>query len=172
MNYTRCVLKHAAALGCAFLLGVLPANAHGADRGKATATVGGKTTVTIDYGRPTLNNRDPLSLAVVGKPWRLGADAATTLTTDGDLMFGTSAVPKGTYTLTATKTGDAAWTLNIVKPATDHASPVKVADVPLTQGTAPAAAEELTIALDAASMPGSLTITWGTTSLSTHFSGR
>ena len=57
--------------------------------------------ITITYGRPYLNDR------VVGESvppmsegfWRLGADEATTLTTDTDVMLGGTHIPAGEYTL-------------------------------------------------------------------------
>ena len=57
--------------------------------------------LTISYGRPYLKGR------VVGESvppmadgvWRLGADEATTLTTDTGLMLGGTHVPAGEYTL-------------------------------------------------------------------------
>lgn len=64
--------------------------------------------ISISYGRPYLNDR------VVGDSvepmrdqwWRLGADEATTLTTDTDLMLGAAHVPAGEYTLFAQQMGD------------------------------------------------------------------
>ena len=57
--------------------------------------------ISITYGRPYLRDR------VVGESvepmadrfWRLGADEATTLVTDRDLMLGSAHVPAGEYTL-------------------------------------------------------------------------
>ena len=57
--------------------------------------------IAITYGRPFLKERtvgdsvEPLD----GRVWRLGADEATTLTTDRDLMLGSAHVPAGEYTL-------------------------------------------------------------------------
>ncbi len=57
--------------------------------------------IAITYGRPLLKERtvgdsvEPLD----GRVWRLGADEATTLTTDRDLMLGSAHVPAGEYTL-------------------------------------------------------------------------
>ena len=57
--------------------------------------------ISITYGRPYLKDR------VVGESvepmrdrfWRVGADEATTLVTDRDLMLGSAHVPAGEYTL-------------------------------------------------------------------------
>ena len=57
--------------------------------------------ITISYGRPYLKDRivgesvPPMADAV----WRLGADEATTLTNDTDIMLGDSHIPAGEYTL-------------------------------------------------------------------------
>ena len=64
--------------------------------------------ISITYGRPYLKDR------VVGESvepmrdqwWRLGADEATTLTTDTDIMLGGTHVPAGEYTLFAQQMGD------------------------------------------------------------------
>jgi hypothetical protein len=69
------------------------------------ATVG-DAKITIVYGRPY--SKDPKSgekrkiwgtLVPFSKVWRLGADEATTLTTDKDITIGGTAIAAGTYTL-------------------------------------------------------------------------
>lgn len=86
-------------------------------RETVTATIGGKK-VSIEYSRPSVKGRnvwDPNgSLAPFGKVWRTGADEATTLTTEGDLMLGSFHVPAGTYAL-FTIPGEAEWTLILNK---------------------------------------------------------
>ncbi len=57
--------------------------------------------ISVTYGRPYLKDRvvgdsvEPMSDHV----WRLGADEATTLVTDKDLMVGGTHIPAGEYTL-------------------------------------------------------------------------
>ena len=64
--------------------------------------------ISITYGRPYLRDRvvgesvEPMPTGV----WRLGADEATTLVTDKDLMLGDAHVPAGEYTLWAANMGD------------------------------------------------------------------
>src|SRR5207249_6803335 len=68
-----------------------------ADRGEAKGTFAGKS-VSIDYGRPTLQGRDMLGRAEVGTPWRMGADSPTKLKTAAELTFAPGvAVPPGEY---------------------------------------------------------------------------
>lgn len=136
-------------------------------RGEAKATVAGKA-VSIDYGRPSLKGRDMLGQAQVGQAWRMGADAATTLKTDADLSFGSVAVPKGEYILTATKVAADQWHLNVLAKA-DRA---KVADVPLAPGKLDASVEQFTIALKGEKDKGELELHWGTTALKTGFTGK
>jgi hypothetical protein len=141
----------------------ISAQAHGADRGEAKASVGGKV-VVIDYGRPNLKGRDMLAQAEVGKPWRMGADAPTTLKTEANLSFGSAAVPKGEYVLTATKVAEDKWQLNV---KTDKA---KVAEIPLTVSKLPASVEMLTIEVKAEKDKGEFSMSWGTTALKADFS--
>jgi len=149
-------------------LAVAPASSRAADRGEAKATVAGKA-VAIDYGRPLLRGRDMLAQAAVGTPWRMGADAATTLKTDADLSFGGTAVPKGTYVLTATKLGEEKWQLTV---ATNDAEKKKVAEVPLTTVRLPASVEQFTIDLKGEKDKGELALSWGTTGLKAAFDGK
>ena len=57
--------------------------------------------ISVTYGRPYLRDRvvgesvEPMGEQV----WRLGADEATTLVTDRDLMLGGAHIPAGEYTL-------------------------------------------------------------------------
>jgi hypothetical protein len=69
------------------------------------ATIDGDK-ITLTYGRPY--TKSPRSgevrkiwggLVPYGKVWRTGADAATTLTTEKDLVIGDTTVPAGKYTL-------------------------------------------------------------------------
>jgi len=144
----------------------IPALAPGAHRGAAKAPVAGKT-VTIDYGRPSLKNRDMLGQAEVGMAWRMGADAETTLKTDADLSFGGASVPKGEYVLTATKLADGKWQLNVVTK-----EKAKVADVPLETGKLPASVETLTIELTGEKDKGTFTMSWGEVALKAGFTGK
>src|SRR5688500_17670109 len=81
---------------------------------KANATLNSKK-IKIDYSAPSKRGRVIMGeLVPYGKVWRTGANAATTLTTEGDLMIGTVHVPAGTYTL-FTIPGEKEWTLIINK---------------------------------------------------------
>lgn len=81
---------------------------------KAEATLNGKK-ITIDYSAPSKRGRKIMGeLVPYGQVWRTGANAATTLTTEGDLMVGSVHVPAGTYSL-FTIPGEKEWTLIINK---------------------------------------------------------
>jgi hypothetical protein len=90
----------------------------------ASATVGGKT-ITINYNSPRVKGRegkiytkDGLIAKSGGSQypiWRGGANAATTLQTDGDLTIGDLSVPAGTYTLFFDISDPANWTLIVSK---------------------------------------------------------
>ena len=145
----------------------VPAFPQANPRGEAKATVAGKA-VSVEYGRPSLKGRDMLAQAQVGKPWRMGADAATTFTTEADLAFGDVAVPKGAYILTATKVEADTWHLNVLNKA-DRA---KVADIPLTAGKTDEPVETFTIKVEAEGDKGKLHVLWGETALGAGFTGK
>jgi len=135
-------------------------------RGEAKATVAGKA-VSIDYGRPSLRGRDMLGQAQIGQAWRMGSGAATSLKTEADLAFGSVAVPKGEYVLTATKVSADEWHLNVLK---SDRSPV--AEIPLAQGKLGASVETFTVTLKAEKEKGELEMQWGTTALKAAFTGK
>jgi hypothetical protein len=68
----------------------------------------GEGNITVTYGRPHLRDRvvgesvEPMADRV----WRLGADEATTLVTDKDMMIRDAHIPAGEYTLWAAHMGD------------------------------------------------------------------
>ncbi|MFN0111909.1 MAG: DUF2911 domain-containing protein [Blastocatellia bacterium] len=131
------------------------------------ATIGGKK-VTITYGRPSLKGRKAVGDALVpyGKVWRTGADEATILTTEADLMIGSLAVPKGSYSLFTLPT-ETGWKLIVNK--TDKqwgAFSYKEADdlgrTDMKVGKTAAAVEQFTISLTG----GVLKLEWENTSAS------
>jgi hypothetical protein len=73
---------------------------------EASVTIAGKT-ITIKYSAPSVRGRQVfgdgglISKDRTWPVWRLGANAATALTTDADLQIKGLAVPKGSYTLFA-----------------------------------------------------------------------
>lgn len=135
-----------------------------ADRGEAKVTLAGKK-IAIDYGRPALAGRDMLARLQPGQPWRLGADAETTLTTDADLMFGAVAVPKGLYVLEAKRGADGKWTLIATGGG-------KAIEVPLVEATLPASVELFTIELSGKGNAGQLVTKWQTLQLSAPFTAK
>ena len=119
--------------------------------------------ISIVYGRPFLKERtvgdsvEPLDDRV----WRLGADEATTLTTDRDLMLGAAHVPAGQYTLWTISNGDA--TELIVSHETGQWGTAydpsrDLGRTPMTVGTLDTPAEQLTLHIE----NSELRFEWGT----------
>jgi len=130
----------------------------------------GDATVTITYGRPYMKGRTIDTLAPAGKVYRTGADEATTLKTDKALQVGTIAVPAGTYTL-YTLPGSP-WQLIVNKQTgqwgTQYSEGQDLGRTPMTAGTLPAAAEQLTVAV----VGGNLELHWGTMKQSVAISAK
>lgn len=76
-----------------------------------------KPIMKIYYSRPSINNRTLDKLAPAGQVWRLGANEATELVVNQDLMLAGSKIVKGSYTLFAIP-GEKTWTI-IVNSDTD-----------------------------------------------------
>ncbi len=118
--------------------------------------------ITIDYGRPYLKGRvvgenvPPMADAV----WRLGADEATTLRTDRDLMLGGTHIPAGEYTLWTQHMNDEFHLIvnsETGQWGTAYNGEHDFAHIPMEVGELDPPAEQLTIALD----EDSLSFDWG-----------
>jgi hypothetical protein len=68
-------------------------------RDSVKAVFAGKT-VTVNYGRPSARGRKIIGGVVpYNQIWRTGANEATTLNTDVNLVLGGATIPRGTYSL-------------------------------------------------------------------------
>ena len=139
----------------------------------ASATIGGKT-ITINYSSPgsegtrrtdlwqgRAHQKTHKSYPV----WRAGANSATTLKTDGDIMIGDLMVPAGTYTLFVDISDPDNWTL-IVSKATgewglSYDSTKDLGKTKMTMSKPPAMVENLVYTLtDGGGGNGTLTLAW------------
>ena len=129
----------------------------------------GGNKVTIEYNAPSLRGRkpgdsvDPYS----GKVWRLGADNATTLTSDADIMIGDLKVPKGAHTLYIIP-NDGGWKLIVNKQTGQWGTVYKqeqdLGRVDMKTSTLDPPAETLKITLKSnGASTGTLEIDWGNT---------
>lgn len=117
--------------------------------------------VWITYSRPTRRGRDIWGGIVPWNAvWRLGADFATQLGTDTDLLVGNTAVPAGKYTLWMLPSPEGALLIinkqtgifgTQYNPANDFAR------IPLQRSPAAASVERLTVSIAG----GQLRIEWG-----------
>jgi hypothetical protein len=136
-------------------------------RGTAKATVAGKG-VSVEYGRPSLGGRDMLGKAQAGTPWRMGSGSPTSLKTDADLAFGSVALPKGTYVLTAVKDDKGSWTMIASNPD----NKAEVAKVPLTSSTLKDSVEQFTIDLSGKGNAGEFAMSWGLARMAASFTAK
>jgi len=141
------------------------------------------STIRIDYGQPNLRGRKLLtdSLVPYDKAWRTGANGATTLTTDLDLVIGGASVPKGKYVIQSLPSR-AGWKLLIQKDvgqspmaaAMSYNPANDIARVDLRQTSLPVPLESLTMWLIPSRQPGTpkgeLRLAWGTIALATDWS--
>lgn len=138
----------------------------------------GAASIWIDYGRPMARGRAVFTHAgVLGDTlWRTGANAATQLRTDRELVIGGSTIPAGTYSLfTHAKGGVYHLIVNrqTGQWGTEYRPAQDVARIPLTAAQLPDVVERFTIAVEPREgAAGTLALLWGTTRLSTPFTVR
>lgn len=128
----------------------------------------GEANITVTYGRPYKKGREIYGgLVPWDEVWRTGADEATTLETDRDLMLGSLHVPAGKYAL-FTIPGQDNWTLIVNKVADqwgafNFAEAEDLGRVQMSVSESEAT-EQLTIGIEAGEGPnGTLSIVWDTT---------
>ncbi len=167
-------------LGMVLALAVAaPAWAQRNPRGTAKLTLEGKT-ISVEYGRPSLNGRAVGELLAQLKPgdvWRLGADQSTTLSATGELSVGyvkiPVTVPAGECSLWVRKEADNKWSLVFNKehgqPGDEHNAAEDFAAAPLEETKASNSAEQVTITLAKAGVGGTISIQWGDMNLTAGF---
>jgi len=132
---------------------------------KATGTVG-NANITIDYSAPSMRGRKIFGgLVPYGKEWRTGANAATKLTTTGNIKIGDLSVPAGTYTV-YTIPEEGSWTLIVNKQTgqwgTEYNSAQDLGRTKMTVTKISSPVETFHISLDG----GKLTMEWADTEAS------
>jgi Protein of unknown function (DUF2911) len=133
-------------------------------RDTARADVGAAH-VVVDYGRPSMRGRKVFGGIVPwDQVWRTGANAATQLITDHDLVIGDTTLPAGTYSLFSLPTADG-WTLIINKQhgqwGTEYHADRDFARIPLTVTHPSDSVEQFTIAVTATGADtGTLAFAW------------
>jgi hypothetical protein len=127
--------------------------------------------LTLVYGRPFIKGREFGAVAPDGKAYRMGADEATILTTDKNLMFGSTMVPPGSYSLYAMPSGGA-YKLIINKQTgqwgTEYDEKQDLVRVDMKKETTKPN-EQFTISFEDTKEGGLLTAQWGATKLSAPF---
>jgi len=142
---------------------------------QAKAKIGGKS-VTIDYSAPSKRGRAIVGgLVPYGQVWRTGANAATTLTTEGDLMIGKLHVPAGKYTLYSLP-AEKGWTLIVNKQTgqwgTQYDETQDLGRIAMTVKPVKNTVETFVIGLKSTgAKKGALTLTWENTEASVTLTG-
>ena len=137
-------------------------------RDTARATIG-SAHVWIDYGRPALRGRNVWANGVLGDTlWRTGANAATQLGTDADIVIGGATIPAGTYSLWTATTGGYVLVVNRQHGqwGTEHDPKQDMVRIPLRESSLSSPVERFTIGFAPEGDATQLTFTWGDKRLS------
>jgi hypothetical protein len=125
-------------------------------------------TITIDYSSPRMRGRKIFGgLVPYGKVWRTGANEATTLVTDTDLIVGGTTVPAGSYTIFSIP-DQGKWTLIISKTTkewgTNYSGEANdLARIPMKASPLSSPVEDFLIAFDKTGDACVLHFDWETT---------
>ncbi len=127
----------------------------------------------IDYSRPAARGRTIFGGVVPwNEVWRTGANAATQLVTDKELLFGTTVVPPGTYSL-FTLPSQHEWQLIINRQhgqwGTDYDQSKDLARLPLKTGRLSDAAERFTFGITSHGNEGVISFRWAETEAAIQF---
>ena len=141
-------------------------------RDTARATIGAAH-VMVDYGRPSARGRVIFGNVVPwGAVWRTGANEATQLVTDRDLVIGGTTVPAGSYSL-FTLPSERGWKLIINKQhgqwGTEYHAEQDLARLDMTVTTLPDAVERLTAQVRPGGNGGVLAFSWARTEVTIPF---
>lgn len=147
----------------------------------AEATIGGKK-ITIKYSAPSVRERKIFGEGgLVAKDptypvWRLGANSATSLHTDGTLQIGSLTVPPGDYTLFA-QVNASPWELIVNKQTgqwgLSYDAKQDLGRVKLTMSKPASMVEQFRIVIeDAGGGKGKLVFEWENTSASVGFTAK
>lgn len=135
-------------------------------------TIAGAT-ISIEYGRPYLKGRAiGEDIVPYGEVWRVGADEATTLTSDKALVFGGLTLPAGAHTLWVLPTEDK-WQLIVNKETgqfgTDYNADHDLGRVDMKLDSLGTPAAQHTISIDPRPEGGVLRIEFGTAKATVPF---
>jgi hypothetical protein len=136
-------------------------------RDTVRAIIGGAA-VQVDYGRPRKRGREIFGGVVPWhRIWRLGANAATQLTTTADLEIGSERIPAGSYSLWMLPTPESA-TLIVNRQTgqwgTSYDPAHDLIRLPLAAEHPPTRVDQLTITLEQVGAGGVLRLSWDTMS--------
>ena len=142
-------------------------------RDSVKAVFGGKP-VTVNYGRPSARGRKIVGGVVpYNQIWRTGANEATTLSTEVELVLGGTTIPRGTYSL-YTLPSKSSWRLVVNKEVGQsglvYHQRLDIARVKLQKASLKDYVERFTISIERVSLnSGVLRLAWEKTTLSIPF---
>ena len=135
--------------------------------------IGGKR-LSFVYSRPSMRGRKIIGGVVpYGKVWRTGANAATSFSTQADLVLGGVNIPSGRYTI-YTLPASGQWKLIINRQTgqwgTVYNQKFDLARIPLNKKTLAQPVEKFTMTLEQTSgNSGKINLAWEKTQLSVNF---
>ncbi len=151
------------------------------------AAVGGAT-VSVSFGRPSLRGRQAFGTGSMnpvryGEVWRTGANWATALTTDKDLVINGTTIPAGKYTLWTIPEASGQWKLVVSKKTistgaqskgrflwgTEYDPAEDLARVDITAKPIAQPVETFDLAIESAGQGGVIKITWDKTQVAVPF---